>query len=813
MKLIHNILLAGTLLTHSSSLFAADEASYSKITGTYVGTYRFEMNTTDTMALSEQGPQFPIHTSSTGEKYKTLGYSYNNGLWKWDFDKMKVTWGGTKLYALESFKVNFQIYNQSMAEEKAGMDFMTGKIAETYPHVNSIDDITMDIIDNKDGTYNVDFGKKIHLIMAMYPFGKTTGKFNISLENNELKIASLDYEIDGGELDGVPGARIMGVFPFIVQPSYFSVKMKKDSGLDTNKDGFTDIESEFSGLDKNITDTDNDGISDKDEINVIYAPSDKDEDGIADYLEAGEDANKGYIITKMKSDIDSSFRIEFLNKIPFNGALSTFEDYNPSLKARSSIALVSNKGDVIPKLNKEGVEIRYKELFLNTTQELTIKRIPYSEEPKFKFIFEDGIPDGFDIYFKFVNNGSKDPDTGLIPIANYHKKLPWTKVSNNEILVHLVEDSDYHIMKTPYAMRFIFAMGEKTKAYLVEASVKGIAYNNTGYEGKTLADGSFYYGSKSVVLSVGDVTLGTISNVNKDGKIFIQDIADVERTNITDEKVLKIAQFLYSLDSNLETESIEISDEIFEKFKNTDDNKINILSNNFDLKAVLSENSIDIKPMAEVKGRLTKTLISQGLLSTTKAYFIDSAVEGIQYKNANIEGKTASDGSFDYVNGEVEFFVGDVSIGKLSKINDDGKIFIQDIIGVDRKDIKDARVLKIAQFLQSLDSDSSTNEIEISNETFEKFQENDNTKLDILSNNFNIEEVLSANNIELKEMTKVSAHLNEALVNNNIIKQESKNAASTNNTSSISGGGSSGGSFSWLLLLTLLGSSFFRIKK
>ena len=63
---------------------------------------------------------------------------------------MKVTWGGTKLYALESFKVNFQIYNQSMAEEKAGMDFMTGKIAETYPHVNSIDDITMDIIDNKD---------------------------------------------------------------------------------------------------------------------------------------------------------------------------------------------------------------------------------------------------------------------------------------------------------------------------------------------------------------------------------------------------------------------------------------------------------------------------------------------------------------------------------------------------------------------------------------------------------------------------------------------------------------------------------------
>lgn len=104
--------------------------------------------------------------------------------------------------------------------------------------------------------------------------------------------------------------------------------------------------------------------------------------------------------------------------------------------------------------------------------------------------------------------------------------------------------------------------------------------------------------------------------------------------------------------------------------------------------------------------------------------FIDDVVSGLKYVNdsdTSVERFTDSNGKFDYEGGLVEFYIGNIKIGELTQLPSDGNVFIQDILGLDRTNTTDSKLLKIASFLQSLDSDSLTDEIEISKADFDKF--------------------------------------------------------------------------------------------
>ena len=103
--------------------------------------------------------------------------------------------------------------------------------------------------------------------------------------------------------------------------------------------------------------------------------------------------------------------------------------------------------------------------------------------------------------------------------------------------------------------------------------------------------------------------------------------------------------------------------------------------------------------------------------SSSTGYFVDSAVGGIDYYiNGTLAGQTGSDGSFSYNAGDtITFKVGTITVGDItaSAINSDGKVMPQDLAGVARTATDDATVLKIAQFLQTLDSDSDPDTITI----------------------------------------------------------------------------------------------------
>jgi hypothetical protein len=123
---------------------------------------------------------------------------------------------------------------------------------------------------------------------------------------------------------------------------------------------------------------------------------------------------------------------------------------------------------------------------------------------------------------------------------------------------------------------------------------------------------------------------------------------------------------------------------------------------------------------------------------TKQVTVMDNLITGLSLKVGDVTSVTDSNGQFTYTDAETaSFYVGGIKLGEISEIPSDNRIFIQDLVGVDRTDINDPLVVKIARFLQSLDSDKNTDEIEILSADNAKFNDVttdiDNTNLSVLT--------------------------------------------------------------------------------
>ncbi len=115
--------------------------------------------------------------------------------------------------------------------------------------------------------------------------------------------------------------------------------------------------------------------------------------------------------------------------------------------------------------------------------------------------------------------------------------------------------------------------------------------------------------------------------------------------------------------------------------------------------------------------------------TTKTAYFIDSAVKGLTYITESKTGNniTGDGGTFEYSSNDetITFKVGNITLGtmNISNLNSDKRIFVQDLVGVDRTDTSNTIVLGVAKLLQTLDSDPTTDEIEILAQDSNKFND------------------------------------------------------------------------------------------
>ncbi|MDF1880698.1 sel1 repeat family protein [Sulfurimonas sp. MAG313] len=152
------------------------------------------------------------------------------------------------------------------------------------------------------------------------------------------------------------------------------------------------------------------------------------------------------------------------------------------------------------------------------------------------------------------------------------------------------------------------------------------------------------------------------------------------------------------------------------------------------------------------------------------AYLIDSPIEGVVYKTSNgISNFTKSDGSFSYYpDGIVTFSLGGLILGSVSAVNNDKKVFIQDMVGISRANTDDTELIKVAALLQTLDTDSnSSNGIRIDDVVRSQFQ-NENFALSGISYE-ELSNIITINSSkQMKNLAEIITHIDKVSIENGI---------------------------------------------
>lgn len=117
---------------------------------------------------------------------------------------------------------------------------------------------------------------------------------------------------------------------------------------------------------------------------------------------------------------------------------------------------------------------------------------------------------------------------------------------------------------------------------------------------------------------------------------------------------------------------------------------------------------------------------NSNLTNKKTAYFIDSAISGVEYTCDDIKGITAFNGEFTYNNScEIVFTVGGILLGKINStdINEDKNVLPADLFGLMRENTQDQRLVRLIQFLQTIDNDNNPyNSIEITQDLRDKLK-------------------------------------------------------------------------------------------
>ncbi len=115
-------------------------------------------------------------------------------------------------------------------------------------------------------------------------------------------------------------------------------------------------------------------------------------------------------------------------------------------------------------------------------------------------------------------------------------------------------------------------------------------------------------------------------------------------------------------------------------------------------------------PSAEQNGSVDdngSTPVVDNNQTKTKGYLIDSALQGVTYVCEGKEALTDVNGMFECVEAPVTFKIGELTLGTLNAFTADGKVYLQDLLGVKRDTYSDEKLKLLARLVQSLDDDGN----------------------------------------------------------------------------------------------------------
>jgi hypothetical protein len=152
---------------------------------------------------------------------------------------------------------------------------------------------------------------------------------------------------------------------------------------------------------------------------------------------------------------------------------------------------------------------------------------------------------------------------------------------------------------------------------------------------------------------------------------------------------------------------------------------------------------------------------------TIVGYVVDSPIWGLEYSCQGQKTKlTDKNGKFECEELPVTFKVGDLTIGHLSQMNDDLKVYPQDIIGVSRDKVDDEDVLTLTRFFQTLDDDGIYEDtIKIDPKSLKSFKFKKSLKFSDLDQQSISSMLKDKVNKELISKDVAKTHLNRNLIN------------------------------------------------
>jgi len=179
-------------------------------------------------------------------------------------------------------------------------------------------------------------------------------------------------------------------------------------------------------------------------------------------------------------------------------------------------------------------------------------------------------------------DGTVDGGTGTdtVVLSGNENEYNIIKNEDNSFAIQDKEGSIDDVLTVSNVEQFQFAdntvdAGDLTlSSKLIDGAVEGVEYNTTsGLHGFTDESGGFdFKDGDDVTFTIGGVTLGTATAGDvATGKTFLQDIADVDRTDLNDEYLENMATFLQSIDENSNAyDGIVVTDEIREALADAD---------------------------------------------------------------------------------------------------------------------------------------------------------------------------------------------------------------------------------------------------
>jgi len=217
-------------------------------------------------------------------------------------------------------------------------------------------------------------------------------------------------------------------------------------------------------------------------------------------------------------------------------------------------------------------------------------------------------------------------------------------------------------------------------ANLIDGVVEGIEYQtSSGLQGFTDENGGYsFQAGDTITFKVGGVILGEVSAEEAmGGQTFLQDIADVARTDMNDEYLENMATFLQSIDSD-SSDNIVISSEMHQSLAEADidlrtasEGDVKDLVESAGGQYVDEEAAMEhVQDMLEEYAGMDESSFDlhtddQPDSESISAHLINTASEGISYETSSgLSGQTDSHGSFEYEEGD-----------SISFINEQGEVF------------------------------------------------------------------------------------------------------------------------------------------